>query len=151
MKDRIRLLMESENMTPSQFADYIGINRAVISHILNGRNNPSLEVVSKILSEMSYVNPEWLINGNGNMYKDGTEKKKMQNERTLFSENEIKSDKSATKSEYSTEKVVDEVNIPLQSTINKIDNTQEKHERKISQIIIYFDDNTFETFFPHNK
>lgn len=151
MKDRIRLLMESENMTPSQFADHLGINRAVISHILNGRNNPSLEVITKILSEMKYVNPEWLINGIGNMYKDGTEKKKMQNERTLFPENETKSDQSPTKSEYSTEKVVDEINIPLQPTINKTDNIREKHERKITQIIIYFDDNTFETFFPHNK
>lgn len=151
MKDRIRLLMESENMTSSQFADYLGINRAVISHILNGRNNPSLEVVSKILSVMNYVNPEWLINGNGNMYKDGAEKKKMLNERTLFSENEIKSDKTSTKSEYSKEKAVEEINMPLQSTINKTDNTQDKPERKITQIIIYFDDNTFETFFPNHK
>jgi hypothetical protein len=92
-----------------------------------------------------------LINGIGNMYKDGTEKKKMQNERTLFPENETKSDQSPTKSEYSTEKVVDEINIPLQPIINKTDNIREKHERKITQIIIYFDDNTFETFFPHNK
>jgi transcriptional regulator with XRE-family HTH domain len=151
MKDRIRLLMESENMTPSQFADYLGINRAVISHILNGRNNPSLEVVSKILSVMKSVNPEWLINGNGNMYKDGSEKKKIQNERTLFSDNEIKSDQTSSKSEYPKEKVVDEINIPTQLPTNKTDNIPDKHERKITQIIIYFDDNTFETFFPNHK
>ncbi len=151
MKDRIRLLMESENMTPSQFADYLGINRAVISHILNGRNNPSLEVVSKILSVMNYVNPEWLINGNGNMYKDGSEKKKIHDERTLFSDNEIKSDQAPSKSEYAMDKVVDKINIPIQSTINKTDNIPEKRDRKITQIIIYFDDNTFETFFPNHK
>ena len=151
MKDRIRLLMESENMTPSQFADYLGINRAVISHILNGRNNPSLEVVSKILSEMNYVNPEWLINGNGNMYKDGSEKKKIQTERTLFPENEIKPDQSPAKSEYSTEKTVREINNIVEPIINETNSSLTKHERKITQIIIYFDDNTFETFFPHNK
>ena len=39
MKDRIRLIMEKENLTPAKFADMLGINRAVISHILNGRNN----------------------------------------------------------------------------------------------------------------
>ena len=58
MKDRIRLIMEKENLTPARFADSLDINRAVISHILNGRNNPSLDVVTKILEVMDYINPE---------------------------------------------------------------------------------------------
>ena len=52
MKDRIKLIMEKENLTPAKFADKLQINRAIISHILNGRNNPSLDVVSKILNEL---------------------------------------------------------------------------------------------------
>ncbi len=47
MKDRIKLIMEKENLTPAKFADKLQINRAIISHILNGRNNPSLDVVTK--------------------------------------------------------------------------------------------------------
>ena len=70
MKDRIKI-MEIEHLSPAQFADRLQINRAVISHILNGRNNPSLDVVTKILGEMNYINPEWLLNGNGSIYKEG--------------------------------------------------------------------------------
>ena len=69
MKDRIRLIMESEQLTPSAFADKLQLGRAVISHILNGRNNPSLDVVARILSNMNNINPDWLITGNGSMYK----------------------------------------------------------------------------------
>ena len=69
MRERIRQIMENENLTPAKFADKLQINRANISHILNGRNNPSLDVVARILSEMPYINSEWLINGTGEMYK----------------------------------------------------------------------------------
>ena len=58
MKDRIRLIMEKENLTPAKFADRLEINRAVISHILNGRNNPSLDVVTKILELMDFIKPK---------------------------------------------------------------------------------------------
>ncbi len=69
MKDRIQKIIENENLTPAKFADRLHINRAVVSHILNGRNNPSLDVISKILSEMDYINPDWLINGIGEMHR----------------------------------------------------------------------------------
>ena len=55
MKDRIKEIMDNEDLSPAKFADRLQINRAVISHILNGRNNPSLDVVLKILSEMDYI------------------------------------------------------------------------------------------------
>jgi transcriptional regulator with XRE-family HTH domain len=61
MRERIRQIMEHENLTPAKFADKLQISRAVISHILNGRNNPSLDVVTKILTQMDYINPEWLL------------------------------------------------------------------------------------------
>ena len=63
MKDRIKKIMDNENLTPAKFADKLQINRAVVSHILTGRNNPSLDVVTKILSEMNYLNSDWLLNG----------------------------------------------------------------------------------------
>lgn len=69
MRERIRQIMENENLTPAKFADKLQINRANISHILNGRNNPSLDVVARILSEMPYINSEWLINGTGRCIK----------------------------------------------------------------------------------
>ena len=69
MKDRIKQIMETENMTPARFADTLQIGRAVISHILNGRNNPSLDVITRILSKMPEINSDWLLTGAGTMFK----------------------------------------------------------------------------------
>ena len=51
--------MEQERMTQAQFAAAIGIQRAAMSHIISGRNNPSLDVMQKILSCFPAVNPDW--------------------------------------------------------------------------------------------
>lgn len=64
MKSRISEMIEREGMTQSQFADYIGVNRPTLSHILSGRNNPSMEVVMKIHQKFPKINLYWLIDGN---------------------------------------------------------------------------------------
>lgn len=59
--------MQKEEMTAGQFAEKIGLSPSSLSHILNGRNNPSLDVVMKIHKACSYVNLPWLIYGEGEM------------------------------------------------------------------------------------
>ncbi|HHX31098.1 MAG TPA: helix-turn-helix transcriptional regulator [Bacteroidales bacterium] len=148
MKDRIRLIMEKENLTPARFADSLDINRAVISHILNGRNNPSLDVVTKILEVMDYINPEWLISGTGNIYKNGVEKESRHQEPDLFpQEHEIYNQR--------TEKINQSQGIEFKHTSNQSQGSDNKpieiekrNDRKITQIIIYYNDNTFEKFTP---
>lgn len=84
MKERIKQIMEAENLTSANFAERVQISRASVSHILNGRNNPSLEVVTRILNEMNYINAEWLINGTGSMYKEGIDPNAIPKEPDLF-------------------------------------------------------------------
>ncbi len=67
MVERIRLLLETRQLTPTQFADAIGIARPIVSHILSGRNKPSLEVVQRILAAMPDLSMPWLLNGTGPM------------------------------------------------------------------------------------
>lgn len=67
MVERIRTLLESRQLTPTQFADLIGVARPIVSHILSGRNKPSLEVVQRILAAMPELAMPWLLNGNGPM------------------------------------------------------------------------------------
>ena len=55
MRDRILKIMEREGLTPSKFAESIGIQRSAMSHIISGRNNPSLDVLLKILERFTYV------------------------------------------------------------------------------------------------
>ncbi len=159
MKDRIRQIMENEQLSPSAFADKLQLGRAVISHILNGRNNPSLDVVSRILSNMNYINPDWLITGNGSMYKTEKESQNFttsqtpihnsapsRNQPDLFSQNYVSPTIVQEESEYRKENIVEQP----EKTNNINDNQniiyKKAVERKISKIIIYYTDNTFETF-----
>lgn len=67
MVTRIRTLLETRQLTPTQFADVIGVARPIVSHILSGRNKPSLEVVQRILAAMPDLSMPWLLNGTGPM------------------------------------------------------------------------------------
>ena len=70
MIERVILILKTQDMTSSQFADEIGVQRSSISHILSGRNNASLEFVTKILKRFPDLNSDWLIFGKGAMYRD---------------------------------------------------------------------------------
>ncbi|MEI6766624.1 MAG: helix-turn-helix transcriptional regulator [Bacteroidota bacterium] len=69
MLERIQLILKVKNMSASQFADKIGVQRSGISHILSGRNQPSLDFITRILNVYPDINPEWLIHGAGIMIK----------------------------------------------------------------------------------
>lgn len=71
MLDRIRLLLSEQRLSSTQFADVIGVSRPVISHILSGRNKPSLEVVQKILAAFPDLSTTWLLTGAGEMRDTG--------------------------------------------------------------------------------
>ncbi|MFW5753957.1 MAG: helix-turn-helix domain-containing protein, partial [Marinilabiliaceae bacterium] len=58
----------------------IGVQRSSISHILSGRNNPSLDFLRKILLHLEHINPDWLISGKG-PYKRNPEGTTHQNTR----------------------------------------------------------------------
>ncbi len=64
-RDRIELLMKCYELTPSQFADRTGIQRASVSHIISGRNKPSLEVMLKIYDAFPGLDMKWLMTGVG--------------------------------------------------------------------------------------
>lgn len=67
MKDRIAHIMRAKNLKASDFAAQIGIQPSAISHILAGRNNPSLEIVKKIKETFPEYNLDWIIFGTGPM------------------------------------------------------------------------------------
>ncbi|AXP82428.1 helix-turn-helix protein [Mariniflexile rhizosphaerae] len=62
---RLQQVIDYYGETASSFAEKIGVQRSSISHILSGRNKPSLEFVLKILSAYPEVELYWLLNGKG--------------------------------------------------------------------------------------
>ncbi|PLX00278.1 MAG: hypothetical protein C0593_01230 [Marinilabiliales bacterium] len=63
MVNRIKTIMDREGVNASQLAEKLGIQRSTLSHILAGRNNPSLDVVYKILDAFPDISAEWLLKG----------------------------------------------------------------------------------------
>lgn len=64
-KERLEQILSHYEMTASAFADAIGVQRSSISHLLSGRNKPSLDFVLKVVREFPEVNLYWLLNGKG--------------------------------------------------------------------------------------
>ncbi|MFW9597134.1 MAG: helix-turn-helix domain-containing protein [Paludibacter sp.] len=164
-KVKIELLMKEFNLNSAQFAEEVGIKIATLSHILNDRNKPSLDVLKKILSRFKQINPEWLILDNGAMFRQILNSQ----EPTLFDNVDLNSSNSVKyvqeiQSENTTKTAViqnnptvtEESNIKYGSNSNQSSFSPEippafaskieYRSKSISKIIIYYDDNTFEEF-----
>ena len=68
MINRINLILKAKNITARQFAEEIGIQPSGMSHIMSGRNNPSLEFVNKVVRRYPEIDANWLLLGRGEMY-----------------------------------------------------------------------------------
>ncbi|MEI6883276.1 MAG: helix-turn-helix transcriptional regulator [Bacteroidota bacterium] len=71
--------MRIKNLTSSQLADAIGVQRSGISHFVSGRNKPSLEFVLKIIHHFPDVNPDWLLMGSGPIFRNSIAQEPVEN------------------------------------------------------------------------
>ena len=78
MVDRINLILKAKNLTSRQFAEEIGIQPSGMSHILSGRNRPSLDFVMKVVSRYPEIDIKWLTLGEGEMYSSNVPVKKIE-------------------------------------------------------------------------
>ena len=143
IKDRLKILMERENITPKMFAETIGVQQSTLSHILNDRNKPSLDFILKVHQIYNYVNLEWLLYGKG----------EIQNRQTNWEEKEKYSSNQSTNISLplfneNQKKNTDEYSKQYKIVNNQIITDTGKHIKKITEIKIFFDDNTYETFKP---
>lgn len=140
MKERILEFLRAENKSSAQFAEEIGVQPSGISHILSGRNNPSLDFTMKMLDKYKFLSTDWLLFGKGTMYKDS----KIQD---LFSEApiepEIKFKQTDSKEELLTERTRTIQSQKDASTLVK--------KASIVKIVLFFDDNTFEEYSPGSR
>jgi transcriptional regulator with XRE-family HTH domain len=65
MRERLQEILDTENLSPSRFAELIGVQRSSVSHILSGRNRPGLDFLQKVLVHFEHISPDWLISGKG--------------------------------------------------------------------------------------
>lgn len=149
MKDRILELMNYLQMKPTSFANTTQIKLATLSQIINGRNNPSLEVITKIHAAFNFLNLEWLLYGKGEMCNGELPQ-------DFFTEispsRDSENQKNAGEWTDDAENRKEIASIPPFGSIKQPDvediRYNERPARKIKEIKIFYDDGTYETIVP---
>ena len=137
LSEKIKQILVQKNLTPSLFADEIGIQRSSISHILAGRNKPSLDIVQKIVKRFPELGLNWILD---------TENLP---EITPSVSNSFPTDKPTVKAaKPTTVAPLDSVkkNIAASSPVEENLNKQVKATRTVERVMIFYSDGTFEDF-----
>ena len=168
MREKLLDLMKSEGLKPSQLAEMLEINPAGISHILAGRNKPSFELLQKILRRFPRINPDWLLldskqmyrNGNGpdsqtgdpSVINPGQARSKIETaaDYGLFGNNTLGNRMGASGSDAAvrTAGTTGEVN---SSSGLAPDMVGTRGRAAVQRIVIFYDDQTFECYFPTRR
>jgi transcriptional regulator with XRE-family HTH domain len=162
---RIKDILEKKDLNPAQFADQLNINRSRLSHVLTGRNNPSLEIVQAILDNYPDINPMWLLSGKGKMTKNDILNDPAPAEKSqgvdLFnytsSVKEISKQKSETESRETEapENIKNEKNHELtkenETSANVIKALSHGKRPGIKMITVFYDNNEYEVLYPEGK
>lgn len=143
MKERLIEFLRIENKSSAQLAEEIGVQPSGISHILSGRNNPSLDFVLKMVEKYKFLSTDWLLFGKGSMYK---ENKVL----TLFDNIPLENDgvkAPVNKSEPQKQEV--EIKASENKSIVKGADIQSVTESaSVVRIVYFYDNNSFREYFP---
>jgi len=165
MKDRIRQIMESQHMTQQVFADFIGTTSATLSGIFNDRTRPTLNIVELIKKKIPDINTDWLVFGSGEMYLTTVMPEQQSTDVVSPSGRQLGAGYQSTEPmidfgmstpptlSRSTQQqafqngVQSTRQIPVREEIKIID----KPKRHVTEIRVYYDDQTWESFVPAKK
>ncbi len=152
MKDRIRKIMESQHMTQQVFASFIGVSPGTLSSIFTGRTNPTLNIVESIKTKIPSVSSDWLLFGHGQMYADDVATadalSDCSDDGGFKNALDFGQTSSALPNDSSQQQFRQGVTgTPNNYQVNAI-KISDKPERRITEIRIFYDDQTWETFVP---
>lgn len=147
--DRIKIVMKMNQLNAAAFADRIGVQRSSVSHVLTGRNKPSLDFIEKMLIHFPKVNASWLISGTiqdpekSVVYRETPEKKE--------SENLALSIESKGETVRRVMENWGNQDTKIESTPELSAVQEQKMEKKIVKIITFYDDFSFDEYRTNSK
>lgn len=155
---RLETIFDYYGLTASSFADKINVQRSSISHLLSGRNKPSLDFILKVMESFPEVELLWLLNGKGNFPKgENLNSEKMDSSPIQKIENEVEINSPDLFSDnvVSTE---NEKNPEFENISKNFSNTEVFSNPKnaihnnsdIEQIVVFYKDGTFKTYTQKN-
>lgn len=140
LTEKIKQILAEKNLSPSLFADEIGIQRSSMSHILAGRNKPSLDIVQKIMRRFPELGPNWILEdeniASGTLPATGSKPVDL----PLFNPA-----KSTTSRSADLNRKKDPINSRAHENVNP-EKTEIKEEKKIERILVFYSDGTFQEF-----
>lgn len=152
MKDRLFSLIETLHLTPTEFADIIGISRSAISSIKTGRTQPTLQLVEKIKQFYPDVDVQWLIFGGDdvNMFGNIPSQQPVmalepQNQNTQQQIDFTDADHQPSPSLSHPSVAVAHTVTPQTAAANADFNAP---ERKVIRIITFYSDGSYQQFIP---
>lgn len=132
---RLEKLLDYYSLTASSFADKIGVQRSSMSHLLSGRNKPSLDFILKIMEVFPDVDLYWILNGKGSFPK--SENAEEPNKPLENRENIPAFLFSASSKEN-----------PELKTENFKTAQKNSHEGTIEKIVVFYSNGTFKEYKP---
>lgn len=153
---RLEIIFDYYGLTASSFADKISVQRSSISHLLSGRNKPSLDFILKVLECFPEVELLWLLNGKGNFPNDENYKQDETNVTTtsiLRSNNEEKNTPdlfSTTNNDEKTAVIEDDLKNISNTPIFKTSLNELNQNSDIESIVVFFKDGTFKNYVQKN-
>jgi transcriptional regulator with XRE-family HTH domain len=143
MKERLLEFLKAENKSSAQLAEEIGVQASGISHILSGRNNPSLDFVLKMLDRYQFLSTDWLLFGKGSMYKEIKVQNLFDFDSVNSKEiNEVRAKQEQLKTDIDFQDVIKDRTIKDSAVFS------EKTVLKVVKIVWFYENNSFEEFFP---
>lgn len=149
---RLEVILDYYSLNASSFADKIGVQRSSMSHLLSGRNKPSLDFVMKIMEVFPEVDLYWILNGKGNFPK--TEDENLNLRQEIFLENEKPLPSVSWNKNILGEDLFSEVNYKeneKSETRNSVEvkNTNFNSEKEeIEKIVFFYKNGTFKVYIP---
>ena len=148
---RLEIILDYYSLNASSFADRIGVQRSSLSHLLSGRNKPSLDFILKILDVFPDVDLYWILNGKGTFPKNSEQLDIKENSVEYIGKQNIP---TPPNTEIIPENLFSEIKIPnaipkLESI--KIENQNSIHEPysgEIDKIVIFYKNGTFKSYLP---
>ena len=149
---RLEIILDYYSLNASSFADKIGVQRSSLSHLLSGRNKPSLDFILKILEVFPDVDLYWILNGKGTFPKNSEPSYKIENSNKQVAKQII-----PTPSNYETisENLYSEIKtqpiIPALETnnIQDLNSRKDSDSSEIDKIVIFYKNGTFKSYFPN--
>ncbi len=146
---RLEILLDYYSLNASAFADKIGVQRSSLSHLLSGRNKPSLDFILKILEVFPDVDLYWILNGKGNFPKNSDENRTgIIAEKTISAPTPIPQNQIAENLFSPTEIPVVKNIVENTNSIVKENITISTSSNEIDKIVIFYKNGTFKDYKP---